>query len=459
MSLQKIHKAVDKHIFHNFIDMNLFQFKRFLRFDLNTKQEANQHIKNRNYTTKSSGKISKIFRRELWKKTFKLFEHKWMFKLHKQLALNFTVFSIYFSSTLQDCFRGRLSIVTNRTSQGFQYCGQHSVFSVYPKFVQLHMTLFAKYEAYFNISTFYSVIDSQIIAGHNTVVSTTKCSALSDISAPTQMKTLLYYLIQVAKINFVVVEVFSRDFGGVIYDGPDIFARVLHFTNGQRKQFASTTYQCVIQVETPNKFELSKSFKYFALQLLTKVNLSLYDAEVLNVSLPSRKYCVLNPCCLNISGPESFQINITVTSMMFKGTGQEFSEYRYGGLVAGEFVSSNYIQGESICTTLSKRNRIGQSFYSHSSSLLLVLYWYEYHSTIDVTVILSQTPCNSVEINDCHFDILCGSSPPKNVSLCDCYLKSKSVCESKYKCQFLFKVIFFPAKQPFCCPTNCSKIQ
>ncbi len=149
MSPQKILKSVDNHTFQNFVDMNLFQFKRFLRFDFYSKQEAKQHIKNTNFITKGSGRISKISGEELWKRSFKQFEHKWMFKLDKKMALNFTVFAIYFSSSLQDCFRGRLSFGTNRTSQGFQYCGQHSVFSVYPNFVQLHMTLFAKYEAFF----------------------------------------------------------------------------------------------------------------------------------------------------------------------------------------------------------------------------------------------------------------------------------------------------------------------
>ncbi len=62
---------------------------------------------------------------------------------------------------------------------------------------------------FFNINTFYSVIDSLIIEGHNTVVSTTRYSAFSSLSDPTQMKTLLYYLIKVAKSNFVVVEFFQ----------------------------------------------------------------------------------------------------------------------------------------------------------------------------------------------------------------------------------------------------------
>ena len=61
-----------------------------------------------------------------------------------------------------------------------------------------------------------------------------------------------------------------------------------------------------------------------------------------------------------------------------------------------------------------------RSFYSHKSSLTLLLYWYKEYSKINISVILSATTCKSVLLDPCLFSMECD----KSSNQCHNYLRN-----------------------------------
>ncbi len=138
--------------------------------------------------------------------------------------------------------------------------------------------------------------------------------------------------------------------------------------------------------------------------------------------------CQKRPCALYVFAEPFVQVNVTVTSIIY--VGDESQTCQFGGLVAGEVLSHDYKESVTLCTNLNSSLEHSRSFYSFNSSLILVLYWYEQYSEINVTLALSQTPCKPVYFDLCHFEELCDFETrwidgqlPRSAFTCHSYLE------------------------------------
>ena len=127
-----------------------------------------------------------------------------------------------------------------------------------------------------------------------------------------------------------------------------------------------------------------------------------------------------SPCVIHIQAETGIQINVTVDHVSYLGEGS--SECKYAGLVIVEELTDEYKESSSLCSNHSRSSRQSRSFYSHNSSLTLVLYWYEPYSVINATLKISQTTCKTIWLDDCVVESLC-SPFVDNLDECNSYLR------------------------------------
>ena len=218
----------------------------------------------------------------------------------------------------------------------------------------------------------------------------------------------LSYFLQVNKHCQIFVNTFNMTKNEYfIVDGPGILSDVLKNEPVQ----ACLTFQCSVFT-----FSTTGYWRFYSKFTACSQNLQIENNTTFSTCYPNEK-CLNNICILCIDAEYGHQVNAKIIS-----THNFDSACSTRGIVAGEMLLDDYRQTETLCDNFHDgAKEPSPSFYSHNSSLTLVLYWYKPYSTIYVTINLSQTKCKPVRINVCEYDITChGSSMP---SKCDQYLK------------------------------------
>ncbi len=152
------------------------------------------------------------------------------------------------------------------------------------------------------------------------------------------------------------------------------------------------------------------------MMLQNMINFHTHGAANLSLSSANKNTTVLNPAGFFLNAQQSFHVNVTVTSMRY--IGPESHICRYGGLLAVEIVGTGYVEDNTFCTNAISIS--GKSFYSSSSNLIVIFYWYQSYSEIETTLSLSETQCKPVRINSCTYHSLCDQLT--NVDGCTAYL-------------------------------------
>ncbi len=124
-----------------------------------------------------------------------------------------------------------------------------------------------------------------------------------------------------------------------------------------------------------------------------------------NISFEFLSHKEKNILALDLQTQPNLQILVTVTNLAF--TGWFSYECRYGGVVAGEILGEDYAESQSICQTV--KGEMERYFYSHNSSIILLVYWYENYSELKTSMKLSVTKCNPVLLEVNCIDIHCAT--------------------------------------------------
>ena len=338
---------------------------------------------------------TKLFR----KKPF--FKFMWRLNINKMLSLNITFDNIYLlnlhCSSYLDIFNEK------NVGEIFKFCGQNAKVSVFPKFTNVIIKVFLKqhdYPAYSIVGSF-SIMDKRLITSTQIPETSKKKDSvhfgvkLEEILLFKNDIVMFYLWIHVYKDHNVVITHMSSDSQKIkLFDGPGFLSTLL---SPRGKLYHCSTYQCTAQVlHIWGNFELV--LNHSATEL--GIHASFYNTHTY-VSLPNPN-CSSSVCILNIKFDHGYKVNVTLQSMVFQGENSAYC--KYGGLSLIEFINEEYNENVALCRN-DFSNNIKRRFYSVSSSLKMVLYWYEPYSSTSVTLRISNTECDSIHLSPvtyCH---------------------------------------------------------
>ena len=214
--------------------------------------------------------------------------------------------------------------------------------------------------------------------------------------------TVLRYFISTKKLNHIIINMNSAStVRYVVYDGPGLLSEKLHVTDNYT---VTSTFQCLVLLLTLDKMMLPKSYFVYISKKLTPTIITTVNRTSNNVFYFPNNKCNRVLCMLKANADPGYQVNITAT--LVKSTNDYNYNCLYAGLVTGERLASKYRESKTVCA--SKNSYDGQviSFYSKNTSLTIVVYWYQQHSKISSTIMISQTKCKPVFIDLCYLHTL-----------------------------------------------------
>ena len=211
----------------------------------------------------------------------------------------------------------------------------------------------------------------------------------------------------------IIASVMNFDLGieYIVYDGPGLLAD----TSKNQRIIQCSTFQCIIHLLTYKNNHSHTDFKYYTKALPSLKSVTISQEQILSVNLPNIN-CLETVCVISIHTSYGYHINVTINKLI--GTGLYDQACLYGGLVASEQLIDDYRQSRTECKNYHATEQ-ARSFYSHKSSLVIILYWYKMYNTFNTTVDISGTTCEPVHIDICHFHDVCKED---NSSSCLLYL-------------------------------------
>ncbi len=293
------------------------------------------------------------------------------FDLNVLFQLNITFHEMYMVHT-----KG-LWIAT-RTANGselYTFWGYYSVLGFYPKLKVVEIRGLTC-DHYMRMNATFTLMDENVVCNIDLRYSHSKSAPF--VSYHVQgVYTLRSYFLKVNKLSHVVIEfIHPVRYWCKIYNGPGAFANSVKCGHA----YICSTFQCIVHAISEKglfEFRFSSKFLPFSQQAKAVQNLTF------TVDLPNHK-CFESFCTLFIDTENGFQINTTVTKIVhirFTDPG-----CLLGGLVAGERLTHDYRQTDTLCNCLDGTQNLVRSFYSHNSSIILLLYWYNSYNKIFVTV-------------------------------------------------------------------------
>ncbi len=381
----------------------------------------------------------------LWTKRI-CYNFLWTFHLDPQLWLNITLVKLYFESKFDDCILEQLKIqntLHNTTYDGelwlshddifasrfskrpaklksilkenaFIFCGQHSIFSLYPSFHHIDIRVILMYDIQFDLKAEYSVVDFE-----NSIHSLTFSFQVPKpyIVHIIQNYSVISYCIKVRKVYHIVLNITGKKF--VIYDGPGFLSPVLE--PNQNNILRASSFECILQIlsEINVLYQVQFSSNHtFTAPMVLKSN----QSDIIMV-LPNTEFSLpLN--VVPLQAEASFQINATVLLMSYFG--MESITCKYSGFLAAEYFPYSYEESVALCQSYNGSSVPHKSFFSGSSSLMLVLFSFEHYSSIVTTVVISGTKCKGIHVDICTWTMLCTSTFyfEFNFSVCSLFLQS-----------------------------------
>ena len=314
------------------------------------------------------------------------------------------------------CFAGNITIsipvseeyITNETDYSgeiqnqtttdlLSYCGYQSNFSTYPEKKKLWMNLHYDGRTFFTLHAVFSVLDTGFITSQQPKKINSMIIHSQFLS---KNKRILHsFFLQVMKIYKIEI----KDLPAInnqyaIYDGPGLLS-----TRLKPHVFTCSSFQCLIKVLIYMS-TIIQNITYVSKLLSIQPLGKFYIGEEKNISSCA---CIRNPCIFSLEAPKGYQINATVTKLRYTGSGTNSVECKYGGIVTLEKISEKYEENPPICENTSISTGSNTNWYSQNSTLIVVIYWYEYYSIIHVNILLSQTICTLVKVDFLMTTIYC----------------------------------------------------
>ena len=342
------------------------------------------------------------------------FQQVYIVKLKRDqfLRLNITFHKIYFSSNI---LNGNDDFILIRNLTNYHFCwrildcsgntfyGYQSKLSYYPSSTLITIEIRSRrsYEVMYS----FQVMDENIIENLVTQDRNEKIRILS-YRIHSKLSFLQILFLQVRKNCHIIIKVKSwHQHRYVIFDGPGFLSNVLYPTKLHKT--AASSFQCIIQILGEKREQGTSSFTYFPKIIPKCQDIFLSKVNKSSLLIPNI-ICHLSPIAMGIHGSSGYQINVTIVQY---NSSTPLPPYcTFGGIIVAEQMPNEFVETKPIC----QHNTQGRSFYSSTSSLILILYWYNVYGQNNFKFKMSQSKCKHVKIHPCAIDHWC-SQQTQNV--------------------------------------------
>ncbi len=326
-------------------------------------------------------------------------QFEWVFNLHPLLSLNLTVHHLYISSGPALCYFGRLMVYLTKTS-GFKFCGQHTKFSTYTVLQRVPVRL----EIY---ACTIGTMNSTFVVINKNLVITTKEKHFPTENQEPYSSVLVWrkiqrhsFFVKTHKIHSLIISTHSKFVWLFsVFDGPDTES-----SSFAQRKVALSGFQCVVEVYTNSSDAQHFNFTSKKIKISQHFVFQTTFPAGLNISVPSQN-CSENICVLRLNVLPPFKINATVTGIMYLG--KESQTCLYSGLLSVEETPDNIVESSIVCKRDNRDLTTGRNFYSHNSSLVLLVFRYKHLADISANVTVSLSECNFVNVCPCQFEAFC----------------------------------------------------
>ena len=344
-----------------------------------------------------------------------LFSYHFYFALHLEMRLNMTFFVLHLSEITFNCNNDKLEIkILKITNLKYKYCGYHSNFNFYPEFDIFTMIITLRLRMAFLLNTVFSVTDKELIVNpvhspsllrHLLVINfiaELQCYkvGIDNYVTSFHVKGLKFYRLHLSITN-------SKVQNYVICDGPGYAFDILN-KNAEKLSFSTSTFQCLVQFLLNYLFQGRNNdqlFNYHPIMLDYSVQKWFYPNSDILIQMPFIK-CPRNFCVHIVRAGHYYQLNVTVLNISVQS--HETSICLFQGLFLGETWQLHQWPIDEMCLQLSPSSVTSMSsFHTRKSSLWMVLYWYEGHTSINATVSVNITKCQGIYLNICAYYNFC----------------------------------------------------
>ena len=366
-----------------------------------------------------------VFKRNIEKrlccgeKQFSLFKNRygnyvyftWIYKLHPNLSLNLTLHHIFFSPTGGYCFSGDLSVLFPPGYRTFaSYCESYSLFSLYSKTNCAQMIITSTKYVKYHVHSSFMIIDRGKIENFFP-----RYPGVVYVSVLQLLQKAIFesFVVKGPKLSYIRVWFTGDQY--MVHDGPDFKSKKINSSKGM---YTCSSYQCAVQALHLVLKLLHINFSSNILPISENVSLLQRNGSTLEVP---QNILYKSPIVFFVSSGNYFQINATLTQIISKPIVIKTCQY-------GVFSIFNTQEDEIfwVCEPHDGSVAQSKSVYSKSSSLLLLLYWYEGHGNISVSLILTQTRCKPVDIDPCRIQDQCNLVSMTYTKKCRLYLEELS---------------------------------
>ena len=347
--------------------------------------------------------------------------YTWILQMDVRLRAHLKFESIYFPLSPYDCLKGNVTISQNSLHiPAFIFCGQLATLFLYPSSPKINIKISVMDKILYKVNMSYMVMD-------NNLIETTKGNfnssevLYSSVSIRQNIRVISYF-IQVQKTQKIVLSISDANHS-LLFDGPgyspEVIQKRMLLIKTNVEYYMTTTFQCLLQILTFSKMIGLETFYFDFIgiyQTLQTINLS---NEIANIEIPSIIYNNV-PCILYIRVPSAQYVNVTILHHSYKG--QRTMECKYGGIAFIENTEHVHNEVATICESHNSIVSHNRNIFSHSSSLIIVTYWYKNYSSMSVNLNVTGTVCQLIQIDICKFHTRC-QSQKMLLKICRTYIK------------------------------------
>ncbi len=348
------------------------------------------------------------------------FPNMYNFNLQKYLRMNLTVLNIYISSSIADnCALASLRIIQVSFFPHFEFCGVHSLFSLFSRVSQLSVILLTEYfSTQYDVRLLFSVIDSEKIF---TVNKPNNSKHNAEIISFCIKRNHLLHKYHLSGYKFQQIFV-KADLISIIhfevFDGPGTLSQPMQNVSTKKEGyilFSASTFQCTLFVLV-DYFCCTNRINFTSVRpqqsmthcYVTPTNGSLYEFK--NVGLTSW-------VIVNVSTAQGLKIEGAWENIMHSGVERYGTKCKFAGASLYEFVEGRTIETFTKCRTMffsnddfkqchwdCSKNLFAQhrNFYTKSNDALLVIYSFRgYYSHFSGVLRLKTTLCKSISLDIC----------------------------------------------------------
>ena len=332
----------------------------------------------------------------------------WKLKLHKLLRTKITFVDFQIYQVFGFCpYNASIISISLKSSKISTYCGVMSMFNIYPPDFEVLFELHIGNMWYVKLDTTFDLISANIIENYkledNIFYKSVHVYHLRLI-----MTCIVKYKIVVEKYQKIILytQLPSHNHA-TIYNGPGYLTQKT-IVQSKSQLVVINSFQFIVELITQyaeNRSDLNRDFLFTYSTKLNDFYTEVLSEKRLETSISfASKRRAASTSTILFTSPEQSSVNVTILRYRFQGVYDPSCPF--GAVSFFEYSNlQNITEIKSICS--SSHEGHFQNVYSSTGSLLIVFYAYRGYGSLNVTVNVSYTRCQSVRIQSCILFEIC----------------------------------------------------